>query len=298
MLPDPLYEAVAASLRAAGDTTPIQQTRPLGGGCINNALRLETERQSYLLKWHPDPLPEMFVTEERGLELLASANAVRVPAVLHATNASGEQPAYILMEWLEGSVSTHDAQAQATLGQQLAALHRSSADAYGLDTDNYIGTTPQYNGWDADWIAFFGERRLRPQIELAARNGYLPAHRRRPLERVLERLPDWLGGVARQPALLHGDLWGGNIIPGPDGNLALIDPAVYYGDREAEIAYTQLFGGFSPHFYSGYQDAWPLEAGYDERRDLYNLYHLLNHLNIFGTSYASSVERIAQHYAG
>lgn len=298
MLPDPLRESVAAALHDAGDTTPIQQARPLGGGCINNALRLDTARQSYLLKWHPDPLPDMFVVEAHGLELLARANAVRVPSVLHATNASGEQPAYILMEWLEGAGSTTDAAAQATLGQQLAALHRSSAGAYGLDADNYIGTTPQYNGWDTDWISFFRERRLRPQIELAARNGYLPVHRRRALEQVLERLTDWLGGVARQPALLHGDLWGGNIIPGPDGNLALIDPAAYYGDREAEIAYTQLFGGFSPHFYRAYQDAWPLEAGYDERRDLYNLYHLLNHLNIFGTSYASSVERIAQHYAG
>jgi fructosamine-3-kinase len=298
MLPVPLHESVAAALRDAGDTTSIQQTRSLGGGCINNTLRLDTARQSYLLKWHPDPLPDMFIAEAHGLELLARANAVRVPTVLHATNASGEQPAYILLEWLEGSGSTTDAAAQATLGQQLAALHRSSADAYGLDADNYIGTTPQHNGWDADWISFFRERRLRPQIELAARNGYLPAHRRRALEQVLERLPDWLGGVARQPALLHGDLWGGNIIPGPDGKLALIDPAAHYGDREAEIAYTQLFGGFSPHFYSAYQDAWPFEAGYDERRDLYNLYHLLNHLNIFGTSYASSVERIAQRYAG
>jgi fructosamine-3-kinase len=285
-------------LRDANDPTPVQGTRALGGGCINNALRLDTARQSYLLKWHPDPLPDMFQTEAHGLKLLADAAAVRVPAVLHAANASGERPAYILMEWLEGSGSATSAAAQATLGQQLAALHRSSADAYCLDRDNYIGTTPQYNGWDIDWIPFFRERRLRPQIELAARNGYLPTSRRQVLERVLDRLDDWLGGVARQPALLHGDLWGGNIIPGPGGSPALIDPAVYYGDREAELAYTQLFGGFGAEFYRAYQEAWPLEPGYDERRDLYNLYHLLNHLNIFGTSYAGSVERVARHYAG
>lgn len=295
--PAALHEPVAQALRDAGDTGSLQRTRPVGGGCINNALRLETERHSYLLKWNDTPLPDMFLVEARGLELMQATAAVRVPTVLQAANASEQHPAYILLEWLEGSVSPTSPQAQATLGRQLATMHRASADAYGLDHDNYLGSMPQYNGWYTDWVTFYRERRLRPQLELARQHGHLTAARQRGLERIMERLDTWLGGVERQPALIHGDLWGGNVIAGPDGNPALIDPAASYGDREAELAYTELFGGFRPAFYQAYEETWPTAPGRAERRDIYNLYHLVNHLNHFGESYGPQVDAIIARYA-
>lgn len=297
-LPAALAESVAASLRAAGDPTPVRTVRPVGGGCINNAQCLQTDQATYLLKWNARPLPRMFLVEAAGLKLLGSTNTVRVPAVLAATEVAANCPAYLILEWLEGPPDSARRADQAMLGTQLAALHQASTSDYGLDHDNYIGSTPQYNGWEADWVRFYRDRRLRPQIELAQRNGLLPATRRQRLERVLERLDQWLGGVERRPALLHGDLWGGNVIVGPGGRPALIDPAVYYGDREAELAFTELFGGFSAHFYQAYQAAWPLAPDYADRRDLYNLYHLLNHLNLFGESYGAQVDAIARRYTG
>ena len=158
--------------------------------------------------------------------------------------------------------------------------------------DNYIGSTPQVNGWLDDWLAFFRERRLRPQMELAARNGHLPAGRRRALEGFMGRLDELLGGVPRRPALLHGDLWGGNMIADPSGQPVLIDPAVYYGDREADLAMTALFGGFSSAFYAAYNEVYPLADGWRERFRIYNLYHLLNHLNLFGEGYGAQVDAV------
>jgi fructosamine-3-kinase len=298
-LPANLQTVVTAVLRDAGDATEIQRTAPVSGGCINQATRLDTGQHSYLLKWNTDPLPGVFTTEARGLELMQATHTVRVPAVIYATDATDEHPAFIILEWLEGTTRTSSAAAQAALGRQLAQMHHTgTAATYGLDHDNWLGSSPQYNGWYNDWTNFYRERRLRPQIDMAARNGALPGRRRQQLERVLERMGEWLDGVERQPALLHGDLWGGNIIPGPGEAPAIIDPAAYYGDREAELAYTQLFGGFSEHFYRAYEETWPLSPGYAERRDLYNLYHLLNHLNIFGESYGSGVDAVAAHYAG
>ena len=293
-LPAALRQPLADLLASLGDETPIASARTVGGGCINNGMRLETGRSAYFLKWNPDPLPGMFPAEAAGLGLMAATHTVRVPAVYGQAEKTGDRPAFILLEWLEGSSSD-----QGALGEQLAEMHRkgtSPQGAYGLDRDNYIGSTPQRNGWEADWVTFFAGRRLRPQMELAQRNGRLNPDRRRRLERLIERLPDWLSVVERQPSLLHGDLWGGNVIPGPDGP-ALIDPAVYYGDREAELAFTELFGGFSPRFYYAYQSTWPLDRGYARRRDLYNLYHLLNHLNLFGESYGGEVDAVLRAYA-
>jgi fructosamine-3-kinase len=291
-----MIEPVSQALLQVGDNSGMVSTEPVGGGCINNAMRLETAQDLYLLKWNRDGQPGMFGCEARGLELLAGTQTVRVPAVRFYQDTDGQRPGLILLEFLHGPRSGDPAR----LGEQLAELHRKGKSptpvpAYGLDHENYLGSTRQLNGWETDWVRFFAGYRLHPQIELAQRNGRLPAQRRHQLERLIERLPGLLGGIQRQPSLIHGDLWSGNVIPGPDG-LALIDPAVSYSDREAELAYTELFGGFNPRFYAAYQSTWPLDPDYSQRRDLYNLYHLLNHLNLFGESYGFQIDSILTRY--
>lgn len=293
-LPAALQSAVLAALAAAGDPGPLTGARSLGGGCINHAQRLDTRLGAYVLKWNPAPLPGMFTAEARGLARMAATRTVRVPAVYAAEEAAPGCPAFILQEYLQDETGRAD---QAALGEALAAMHRQGeAAAYGLDHDNYIGATPQINTWETSWPDFFARQRLTPQLELAARQGRLPTARRARLEALIQRLPELLAGVARRPALLHGDLWGGNVIPGPGGIPALIDPAVYYGDREVELAFTLLFGGFSNRFYQAYQSAWPLDPGFNARRDLYNLYHLLNHLNLFGEGYGAQVDETLRYY--
>jgi protein-ribulosamine 3-kinase len=302
-LPPSLIAPVQEALRRRGDDTALVDAQPVGGGCINNGLRLSTEKSIYFLKWNSRPLPGMFPLEARGLQLIAETHTVRVPQVIGTGEPAPTIPAYILMEWLESSREGRRFDGMARLGEQLAAMHRIGVPqrnplAFGLDSDNYIGSTPQSNGWEPDWVVFFCERRLRPQMELARANGHLPAHRQRRLEILMDRLPSLIGKHKVQPSLLHGDLWGGNVLPIAGGELALIDPAVYYGDREAELAFTHLFGGFSEAFYRAYQSVWPLEAGFTERIDLYNSYHLLNHLNLFGEGYGSQVDAILARYTG
>lgn len=287
------------ALRAAGDASVLRAHEPLSGGSISQVARLRSERGDYLLKWGGRGLAGFFAAEARGLALLASTGAVRVPAVLAWRDAADSDPqGFILLEWLAAPPGADRGAAAQALGYALAALHRTTVPAYGLDDDNYIGATPQPNGWMASWRSFFRERRLRFQADLARRNGHLSGERARRMERLLDRLDAWIDDRAVQPALLHGDLWGGNFLVGPGGAPALIDPAVYYGDREADLAFTTLFGGFPGSFYRAYDEVWPLPPGWQERRDLLNLYHLLNHLNLFGESYGGAVDAVLKRYAG
>jgi fructosamine-3-kinase len=307
------------ALRLAGDVSPLRGWTPVGGGMISQAARVTSERGEYLLKWGGRGLARFFEVEARGLEQLASSGAVRVPAVLAWRDPEGtknQEPrtnealtgeasqfsvlgsdGFILLEWLPTPPQVDQTAAFDTLGRQLAALHRATAPAYGLDHDNYLGVVPQANGWMQGWAAFFRERRLRPQAQLAQRNGYLPTGRARRLERVIERLDSLLGDHAPPPALLHGDLWAGNVLVGPGGAPALIDPAISYGDRECDLGYTALFGRFPEAFYRAYDETWPLPDGWQARRDLYNLYHLVNHLNHFGERYGPSVDAVLRRYA-
>jgi fructosamine-3-kinase len=233
----------------------------------------------------------MFEAEARGLKLLADANALRMPRVIALIN----QPPALILEWIDTGIN-QQAAAEA-LGRGLAQQHRSSAPLFGLDHDNSIGSNPQRNTPTRSWIEFYRDQRLGVQRDLARQRGHLTPNRARRLDRVLNRLEKWIDENTVTPSLLHGDLWGGNYLIDAQGRPVLIDPAVYYGDREAEIAFTELFGGFGARFYAAYNEAWPLDRGYADRRDLYNLYHLLNHLNLFGEGYGGSVDAILRRYA-
>jgi fructosamine-3-kinase len=225
--------------------------------------------------------------EAEALRELASASAVRVPAVL-GFGSSGDR-AFLALEWIE--FGTARAGTEAQLGEQLAELHRTTAARFGWHRDNTIGATRQRNDWTADWLQFFAQHRLGFQLELAERSG----HGGRWLERgreLCERLDAFFAGYVPLPSLLHGDLWGGNWAADASGAPVIFDPATYYGDREADLAMTQLFGGFGREFYAAYEASWPLDPGASARRDLYNLYHVLNHLNLFGGGYRAQAERM------
>lgn len=294
-LPASLMSVFDRVMEEAGDPGPFQVIGRVGGGCINNATRVRSTKRDYFLKWNDDPLPGLFAAEVHGLQLLQDSQAVRVPAVVAVKVQQEGTPDFLVLEWMANKTEF----SQSVLGEQLAALHLMHIQTrFGLEIDNFIGSTDQFNEWDEDWVEFFRTRRLYPQMELAIGNGLMPAQRRKKLETLIEKLGDWLGGVPHKPSLLHGDLWGGNVIAGDNDEPVLIDPAVYWGDREAEIAFTGLFGGFTETFYKAYQSVYPLLPGYEDRFKIYNLYHLLNHLNLFGGNYAADVDAILAYFVG
>ncbi|MBX3729712.1 MAG: fructosamine kinase family protein [Candidatus Sumerlaeia bacterium] len=268
-----------------------------GGGCINNAetVSLDDGRR-FFLKSNPDPLPRLFECEAAGLRALAEAGTIRVPHPVGTGGGESDVPPFLVMEWIEPGAP--GPRYQQELGHGFARLHREThAPRFGFEHDNYIGATPQPNGWTDDWIAFWRERRLGFQLALARRKGLSDSRMDRLGEKLLARLDEFLAEPAEPPCLLHGDLWGGNAMADCQGAPVLIDPAAYYGRREADLAMTQLFGGFTRDFYRAYEEIWPLAPGSDARLDIYRLYHLLNHLNLFGGSYHASCLAILRRYA-
>lgn len=262
---------------------------PVGGGCIHRAWMLQLDGGVRLFaKTNRAPALAMFEAEASGLRALArwADPPLRVPEPL-AVGLAGPL-AVLVLPWLEldGGAGQGAAGWQA-LGRALAQLHRRSGEGesrgYGFEADNFIGSAPQVNAWHADWAAFFASCRLAPQLRLAAAAG----RRLDGAERLLAELPTWLGSHSCQPALVHGDLWSGNAALLAGGGAALFDPAVYWGDREVDLAMARLFGGFPPAFFAGYGEVWPLPPGAERRTGLYNLYHLLNHANLFGGGYWS-----------
>lgn len=292
----PLKDAIESVLRQHGDASPIRDIRQVGGGDINQAARIETVRRAYFVKWHTAPPPLFFECEANGLMLMAATNTARVPQVFGGGEVPDESTAFLVLEWIErGPSNTRSAE---TLGRQLAEMHRIRQDQYGFAHDNYIGRTPQQNGQSNSWLEFFQTQRLAPQRDLAAGAGRLPSRRALLLDQLIERLDEWIDDAGCQPSLLHGDLWGGNWMVASTGEPVLIDPAVYVGDREADLAMTSLFGGFPASFYAAYAEVFPLAAGYETREPIYQLYHLLNHLNLFGEGYGASVDAILARCVG
>lgn len=283
-----LWQSVELAIQAAtGAVFPIQRVTPVGGGCINAAWRIESGATRYFVKTNTAAKLQMFEAEASGLAALAASHTLRVPRPINS-GAAGNA-AFLVLEWLD--LDGHGSAAQ--LGQQLAALHRTSAPRFGFVSDNTIGDTLQHNTWADNWLDFWRDQRLGFQLELAARNG-LGGSLQTQGEYLMAKLHGLFNGYQPQPSLLHGDLWSGNHGYTQDSEPVIFDPAVYYGDREADIAMSELFGGFPADFYAAYQDAWPLDAGYPTRKTLYNLYHILNHANLFGGSYAKQAEGMAR----
>ena len=273
---------------------PVTAARPIYGGDINESAACIVGGTRCFVKWNASAPPEMFPTEAHGLRLLASAEALRVPAVIAQGDAGDGCPAFLVLEYVE----TSDVRSEASMtrfGAGLADLHRCTGDVFGLDRDNFIGRLPQPNDRAPLWSTFYRDQRLGSQMQLARRLGRLPARREDLLTRLMDRLPDLLDDDAIGPSLIHGDLWGGNYLIAADGTPVLIDPAVCYAHREMDLAMSALFGGFSGRFYAAYFEAWPA-PGHEERRALYQLYYLLVHLNLFGESYGGQVDAIATHY--
>lgn len=276
-----LWNGIEQRIAAAtGSAFNGAEHTPVGGGCINDAYRIEGGGRRFFVKLNDADRLEMFEAEAAGLDELAAADAVRVPRPVCLGAEDGRS--FLVLEYLD--LRGDGAAAEERLGRELAALHRVTRPRYGWIRDNTIGATLQPNGAADDWTAFWRERRIGFQLELAARRGR-GGELLRKGRLLLERLDTLLGDHAPPASLLHGDLWGGNWSVDASGRPVLFDPAVYFGDRETDLAMTGLFGGFGPRFYAAYEEAWPLEPGYGERRALYNLYHVLNHLNLFGGGY-------------
>ncbi len=286
-----LAGALSRSIAAAtGNVFEVRSAQPVGGGCIHHAFALAGKgpagEQRYFAKTNePDRAP-MFAAEADGLRALRDAGALAAPRVI--AQGADEESAWLVLEWLE--LAALDAASAAQLGAALAAQHRVTRDKFGWERDNFIGATVQLNGWCGDWLEFWREKRLHAQLRLAARNR-LPSRVIDRGERLAADCEAFFRGYVPARSLLHGDLWGGNAAATSEGVPVLFDPAVYVGDREADLAMTELFGGFPKDFQSAYRAAWAPDDGYRVRRDFYNLYHVLNHANLFAGGYVAQAER-------
>jgi protein-ribulosamine 3-kinase len=257
-------------------------------GSVAQCYAWQAGTQRIFVKLAPSEAAAALAAEALGLAELGATCALKVPLVL-ARGTLGAA-AFLALEWIEAVAP--DARCEARLGEGLARMHGHHAARCGYAHDNFIGATPQDNAWMDDWSGFFRERRLRPQLRLAAQRGL--AAELGCGERLLEAVPALLAGREALPSLLHGDLWGGNWLAGAGGEPVLIDPAVYYGDREADLAMTRLFGGFGAAFYRAYEVVLPRLPGWQVRADLYNLYHVLNHANLFGGGYVQEARALME----
>lgn len=262
-------------VRVTGAGTPT----PVSGGDISAAWRLAIDGGDLFIKTGPMTAAEMFAAEAESLSEIASTGTILVPQVIASGQA--EHAVFLALEWLD--LESADATVESRFGEQLAEMHHATKKRYGWHRTNTIGLTPQHNTWNDDWVDFFREHRLAFQLRLAAENGFTGELQERGAQ-LLKRLPIYFESEEPAASLLHGDLWGGNWACS-GGNPVIFDPAVYYGDRETDLAMTRLFGGFGASFYDAYESSWPLQDGYQDRQHLYQLYHVLNHLNLFGSGY-------------
>lgn len=275
--------------RVTGKAFTVNQSRSVSGGCINQGYAISSDTDTYFVKLNQASQVAMFEAEALGLQQMLETATIRVPQpICWGTTADS---CYLVLEWIE--LGRGNNSAWEDMGRQLAAIHKSPClsredqAVFGWNINNTIGSTPQINDWTVDWAEFFTKHRLGYQFKLAnRRGGHFPQQ-----QALLAAIPELLADKP-QPSLVHGDLWGGNAAFTTTGEPVIFDPATYVGDREVDIAMTELFGGFSAAFYRGYNEIFPLDQGYEKRKILYNLYHILNHFNLFGGSYSSQANRM------
>lgn len=291
----PAFAPIALEITSlSGLACAPQPLHQVAGGSSSSCWRWPLAGGAAFVKIGAPGALAAFAAEAAGLAELRAPGALLIPRTLAVGGTA--DAAFLALEFLEAAPA--DERCERALGEGLAALHAVTAERFGWVRANTIGSTPQHNDWSADWAGFFVAQRLRPQLELAARNGFAGLLGARGGQ-LLEAVPQLLGGHAPPASLLHGDLWGGNWMATAGGVPAIFDPAVYFGDRETDLAMTRLFGGFGPHFYRAYEAVAPLTAGAEVRRELYNLYHVLNHANLFGGGYARQaaalIDRLLAH---
>ncbi|WP_250122590.1 fructosamine kinase family protein [Chroococcidiopsis sp. CCMEE 29] len=272
--------------KVTGKEFSVNNRHSVSGGCINQGYAVTGNNYTYFVKLNSSSQVAMFEAEALGLQQMLETATIRVPKPICWGTA--DKSAYIVLEWLE--LGRGDTKAWQEMGRQLAAMHsRSSSNkGFGWEQNNTIGSTPQINSWTKNWAEFYAQHRLGYQFQLAKRRGgHFPQQ-----QELLAAIPQLLADRQPQPSLVHGDLWGGNAAFTATGEPVIFDPAAYFGDREVDVAMTELFGGFPAAFYRGYNDSLPLDSGYEWRKLLYNLYHILNHFNLFGGSYESQANRM------
>ncbi len=288
-----MWDNIAARIsEVTGDSFSIDNRRSVSGGCINQGYAISSSSRTYFAKINQASQVAMFEAEALGLQQMRETQTIRVPEPI-CWGTEGNS-AYIVLEWLDlggrgGDIVWEE------MGRKLAEMHRYPGKTeFGWDLNNTIGSTVQINNWTANWAQFWAEHRIGYQLKLAKRRGgHFPQE-----ERLLKVIPELLAGYEPQPSLVHGDLWGGNAGVTSAGEPVIFDPATYLGDREVDIAMTELFGGFPAQFYRGYNQILPLDLGHEKRKIIYNLYHILNHFNLFGGSYESQANQMINRILG
>lgn len=297
-LPDHIYSAIYKIFHE----NPIF-IRRVKGGMVNHAAQITLNNVKYFVKWNMSSPTPSFAAEARGLDIVRATHAFRVPDVIAYADGEGVSDAasYLILEWINRSSKFHHDTLFEKLGHSLANMHRIHGTVFGLDHDNYIGNIKQHNTPTLSWSEFYREQRIKPQIAIAKRLGRLGYKRELLLHKLIDRIDNIFDGCNPIPSLLHGDFWEGNFFATKNHQIAIFDPAIYYGDREVEIAYTEVFNNFPPAFLNAYQDVYPLDQNYAYRRPLLQLYLMLVHLNHFGEeylgeNYGRKVDDICKYY--
>jgi protein-ribulosamine 3-kinase len=276
--------------QAIGSEAKIESVEHVGGGCINSSAKIATNRGSFFIKWNSSTRAEMFQREVEGLEILQASNTIKIPTILGL--ATIDQNTFLLLELIESKQTAPSFWVD--FGQKIAQMHRKSSMHFGHDHSNFIGSLDQSNKKHQDWASFFISERIVPQLKLAESSRKIDGTFLRKFDTLFSKLADLI--PKESPSLLHGDLWSGNFLCGEESKPVIFDPAIYFGHREMEIAFTRLFGGFDNRFYTSYQKEFPLEWGFEDRIDIHNLYPLLVHVNLFGTSYLSGIHQTLKRF--